>query len=300
MVMVFWCCRLFYLDKTPHPPRSLHFFDLPPYVDCRISSFFLGGGTNNDDDDVVTLPTGSVSPSPFPGGASRSLASTQQTLEYSRNVNANGHRDDDDNNDDDDSRAITSLARDARASNKGKSNHPCSPPSRASRSPLTPSSPAALGVVVSHQALNRALALVSLTKSLSKDTRTALLLLDDKPLSLLYSLWSVVHLNSASSIRPKGQRRHKTNNECAIVVVVPSTDKHIALLASTEHHADPTLVAEAILACNNVYSRASCVGRAKIASWRHRATRNLLVPGFGTKANTQLSRTQGRSVSQNE
>ncbi len=31
--------------NNPHPPRFLHFFYLPPYVDCRISSiFFLAGG----------------------------------------------------------------------------------------------------------------------------------------------------------------------------------------------------------------------------------------------------------------
>ena len=70
--------------------------------------------------------------------------------------------------------------------------------------------------------------------------------------------------------------------------------------ASTEYHADPTPIAEAILACNDAYSRASRAGQAKIASWRHRATRNLLVPGFGTKANALLSRTRGRSVPRDE
>ena len=67
--------------------------------------------------------------------------------------------------------------------------------------------------------------------------------------------------------------------------------KRIALLGSTEHHVDPTPVAEAILACNDTYSRVSLASRAKIASWRHCATCNLLVPGFGTKAKALLSRT---------
>jgi hypothetical protein len=248
------------------------------------------------DNDLVTLPTGSASPSPFPGGASCSLASAQQMFEHSCDLNANGRRDDNGDDDDDNSRAITSLARDACALNKGESNRRCRRPSRASRSPLMPSSPAALGVVVSHRAFNRALALVSSTESLSKDTRTALLLLDDRPLSSSYLLWSIVHLDSTSSICPKRQWRHETNNECAVVVVVPSTNKRIALLASTEHHVDPTPVTKAILACNDAYSRALCAGRAKIASWRHRATHNLLVPEFGTKADTLLSQTQGRSV----
>ena len=54
-------------------------------------------------------------------------------------------------------------------------------------SSLMPLSPTALGVVVSHQALNQALALASLMESLS-NTRTALLLLNDRPPLLLYSL----------------------------------------------------------------------------------------------------------------
>ena len=94
----------------------------------------------------------------------------------------------------------------------------------------------------------------------------ALLLLNDRPLSSSYSSWSVVHLDSALLIRPKRPWRRKTNNKCAVVVVVPSMDKRIALLASTEHHADPTPIAETILACNNAYSRASRAGQAEIAS----------------------------------
>ncbi len=93
-------------------------------------------------------------------------------------------------------------------------------------------------------------------------------------------------------ICPKWQWRRETNNKCAVIIVIPSTDKRIASLALTEYHADPTPIAKAILTCNNVYSRASRVGRAKIASWRHHATRNLLVPGFGTKADALLSQTR--------
>ena len=76
--------------------------------------------------------------------------------------------------------------------------------------------------------------------------------------------------------------------------------KRIALLASTEHHANPTPVAKVILSCNDAYSRALHAGRAKIASWRHCATRNLLVPGFGTKANALLSWMRGQSVRHDE
>ena len=124
----------------------------------------------------------------------------------------------------------------------------------------------------------------------------ALLLLNDRPLLSLYSSWSVVHFDSALLIRPKRQWRRETNDECAVVVVDPSTNKSIALLALTEHHANPTPVAEVILACNNAYSRASRAGRAKIASWRHHVTCNLLVPGFGTKADALLSQTRGKWV----
>jgi hypothetical protein len=59
----------------------------------------------------------------------------------------------------------------------------------------------------------------------------------------------------------------------------------------SDHHADPTPVAEAILACNDAYSRASRSSRARIASWRHRVSRNLLVPGFGSKADALLTST---------
>ncbi|KAL9188711.1 hypothetical protein ACHAXT_007089 [Thalassiosira profunda] len=55
--------------------------------------------------------------------------------------------------------------------------------------------------------------------------------------------------------------------------------------------ADPTPVAEAILACTDAYSRASRSCRAKIASWKHRVSRNLLVPKFGTLADDLLERT---------
>ena len=92
-------------------------------------------------------------------------------------------------------------------------------------SSLTPSSPAALGVVVSHQALNRASALASLTESLLNPRTVLLLLLDDRPSSSLsYLSWSAVHLDSVSTIRPKRRRRRETNDECAVVVVVPSTE----------------------------------------------------------------------------
>ena len=67
---------------------------------------------------------------------------------------------------------------------------------------LTPLLPTALRVVVSHQVLKRASALASLMESLS-NTRTALLLLNNRPPLLLYSLWSIVHLDSALTIRPK-------------------------------------------------------------------------------------------------
>ena len=45
--------------------------------------------------------------------------------------------------------------------------------------------------------------------------------------------------------------------------------------------ADPTPVAEAILSCNDAYSRASRTSRAKIAAWKHRVSRNLMVNNFG-------------------
>ena len=93
---------------------------------------------------------------------------------------------------------------------------------------------------------------------------------------------------SAASSRPSSST---TTTAGLLPTAFSDMYKRIASSASTEHHADPTPVAEAILACNDAYSRASRASRAKIASWRHRATRNLLVPGFGTKADALLSRT---------
>ncbi len=62
-------------------------------------------------------------------------------------------------------------------------------------------------------------------------------------------------------------------------------------ITSSSDYADPTPVAEAILACNDAYSRASRTSRAKIAAWKHRISRNLLVPKFGAHAEELLSRT---------
>ena len=61
--------------------------------------------------------------------------------------------------------------------------------------------------------------------------------------------------------------------------------------SASGYHADPTPVAEAILACSDAYSRASRTSRAKIAGWRHRTSRDLLVPQFGSKADALLTRT---------
>eukprot|EP00584_Thalassiosira_punctigera_P002722 CAMPEP_0172528690 /NCGR_PEP_ID=MMETSP1067-20121228/2999_1 /TAXON_ID=265564 ORGANISM="Thalassiosira punctigera, Strain Tpunct2005C2" /NCGR_SAMPLE_ID=MMETSP1067 /ASSEMBLY_ACC=CAM_ASM_000444 /LENGTH=517 /DNA_ID=CAMNT_0013312647 /DNA_START=14 /DNA_END=1567 /DNA_ORIENTATION=- len=62
-------------------------------------------------------------------------------------------------------------------------------------------------------------------------------------------------------------------------------------IASATDDADPTPVAEALLACNDAYSRASRLSRAKIASMKHRISRNLLVPKYGYRADALLKRT---------
>jgi hypothetical protein len=62
-------------------------------------------------------------------------------------------------------------------------------------------------------------------------------------------------------------------------------------LSSSPDYADPTPVAEAILACNDAYSRAFGMSRAKIASWKHRVSRGLLVDKFGMNADSLLQRT---------
>lgn len=62
-------------------------------------------------------------------------------------------------------------------------------------------------------------------------------------------------------------------------------------IVSASDDVDPTPVAEAILACNDAYSRASRTSRAKIASWKHRVSRNLLVPKFGVNADALMTRT---------
>lgn len=51
---------------------------------------------------------------------------------------------------------------------------------------------------------------------------------------------------------------------------------------------DPTPVAEAILACNDAYSRASRMSRSKIAMWKHRTSRGLLVDNFGPRADSLI------------
>lgn len=50
-------------------------------------------------------------------------------------------------------------------------------------------------------------------------------------------------------------------------------------------------MAEAVLACNDAYSRASRMSRAKLAMWKHRASRGLLVDKFGPNADSLLKRT---------
>lgn len=62
-------------------------------------------------------------------------------------------------------------------------------------------------------------------------------------------------------------------------------------LGTASDDVDPTPVAEAILACNDAYSRATRLSRGKIASWKHRVSRNLLVPSYGSHADALLSRT---------
>lgn len=62
-------------------------------------------------------------------------------------------------------------------------------------------------------------------------------------------------------------------------------------IASAADDADPTPVAESILACNDAYSRASRTSRAKIAAWKHRVSRDLLVPNYGSRADGLLKRT---------
>jgi hypothetical protein len=64
-----------------------------------------------------------------------------------------------------------------------------------------------------------------------------------------------------------------------------------SFLSSSPDYADPTPVAEAILACNDAYSRAFGMSRAKIASWKHRVSRGLLVDKFGMNADTLFQRT---------
>ena len=62
-------------------------------------------------------------------------------------------------------------------------------------------------------------------------------------------------------------------------------------LGTASDDVDPTPVAEAILACNDAYSRATRLSRGKIAIWKHRVSRNLLVPSYGSHADALLSRT---------
>ena len=79
-------------------------------------------------------------------------------------------------------------------------------------------------------------------------------------------------------------------NRSVVPTAFAEAYRRIASVTS-DHHADPTPVAEAILACNDAYSRASRTSRAKIASWRHRVSRNLIVPDFGNKADALLTST---------
>lgn len=60
---------------------------------------------------------------------------------------------------------------------------------------------------------------------------------------------------------------------------------------SNAQTADPTPVAEAILACNDAYSRASRTSRTKIAMWKHRVSRGHVVDKFGSNAESLIQRT---------
>ena len=60
---------------------------------------------------------------------------------------------------------------------------------------------------------------------------------------------------------------------------------------SNAQTADPTPVAEASLACYDAYSRASRTSRAKMAMWKHRVSRGLLVDKFGPNADSLMMRT---------
>ena len=62
-------------------------------------------------------------------------------------------------------------------------------------------------------------------------------------------------------------------------------------ISKASEDADPTPVAEAVLACTDAYSRAIRTSRAKMASWNHRVSRNLMVPKYGTQAEALLART---------
>jgi len=60
---------------------------------------------------------------------------------------------------------------------------------------------------------------------------------------------------------------------------------------SNAQTADPTPVAEAVLSCNDAYSRASRTSRSKFAMWKHRVSRGLLVDKFGPNAESLIQRT---------
>lgn len=56
---------------------------------------------------------------------------------------------------------------------------------------------------------------------------------------------------------------------------------------------DSPMVAQAFLTCRNAYAKQAKTARAKISAWKARVARGLLVDGFGTQAETLLTKTLG-------
>ena len=114
----------------------------------------------------------------------------------------------------------------------------------------------------------------------------------DAELGNYFSIQSKLVSNSDDVAKVMSDAQSAANSVASDKPALPTAFSDLyKQITSSSDYADPTPVAEAILACNDAYSRASRTCRAKIASWKHRISRNLLVPKFGTHAEELLSRT---------
>ena len=113
---------------------------------------------------------------------------------------------------------------------------------------------------------------------------------DDATLGEYFSIQSILVSNVEDMTKVISSAQSAAGKKSSKTLPTAFSDIYKQITAVSDD-ADPTPVAEAILACMDAYSRASRTSRARIASWKHRVSRGLLVPKFGDQAEALLART---------